>query len=149
MSAMMIGPLYLAFAATAATIRSPPTVLGLSILMFKPVFMPEPTRSGFFPVIFFTAEEIGAFNGGTTDAIMEPSISFFFTLWISRIFFKRIAYSRLVFRSSVVMRSSKYVLLSSRPPTTILLFPMSIAKIIEKTPSTNLSNVLYCFYVCS
>ena len=59
------------------------------------------------------------------------------------------AYSRLVFRSSVVMRSSKYVLLSSRPPTTILLFPMSIAKIIEKTPSTNLSNVLYCFYVCS
>ena len=53
------------------------------------------------------------------------------------------------FLSSVVMRSSKYVLLSSRPPTTILLFPMSIAKIIEKTPSTNLSNVLYCFYVCS
>jgi hypothetical protein len=59
--------------------------------------MPEPTRNGFFPVIFFTAEEIGAFSGGTTDAIMEPSISFFFTLWISRIFFKRIAYSRLVF----------------------------------------------------
>ena len=132
MSIMMMGPSYLAMAATAATIRSPPTALGLSILIFSPVFIPEPTKSGRFPVIFFTAEERGAFNGGTTEERIEPSISPRLTRWISKIFFSMIAYSRLVFRSSVVILSSKYVLLSSIPPTTMLLFPISIAKIIEK-----------------
>ena len=136
MSMMMMGPSYLAMAATAATIRSPPTALGLSILMFKPVFMPEPTKKGRFPVIFFTAEERGAFKGGTTEEMMEPSISLRFILCISRMFFSMMAYSRLVLRSSVVILSSKYVAWSSSPPTTILLFPMSTAKIIKKTPFT-------------
>ena len=55
--------------------------LGLMIVILGVLtFLNPENHMLFFPVIFFTAEEIGAFSGGTTDAIMEPSISFFFTL---------------------------------------------------------------------
>ena len=36
--------------------------------------MPEPTIRGRFPKIFFKADWMGAFKGGTTEETMLPSI---------------------------------------------------------------------------
>ena len=61
-------------AATASTIWSLPTALGLSIMIFIPVFMPEPTRRGRIPVTFSTAFRMVELTGGTTEERMAPSM---------------------------------------------------------------------------
>ena len=84
-----------------------PVVLGLSMMMFNPVFIPEPTSMGAFPVIFLTAVMRVLFKGGTTEEMMDPSMAEGEMPWISRIFFMAMAYSRFVLFRSVVTRSSK------------------------------------------
>ena len=94
-------------AATASTIWSLPTDLGLSMRMFMPVFMPEPTSSGRMPVTFSTAVKMTEFKGGTTEDRMAPSMSATSMPHISRMFLKLTAYSVAVRLWSVVTRSIK------------------------------------------
>ena len=55
--------------------RSAPNEAGLSSLMLSPVFSPGPTTSGFLPVMVRSAVFITLVSGGTTEEIIEPSIS--------------------------------------------------------------------------
>ena len=94
-------------AATTSTIISLPTLLGLSIRIFMPVFIPEPTNRGRMPMAFSTALKIVVFKGGTTEERIEPSISDNWMWCISRMFLKWMAYSVSVRPWSVVTRSMK------------------------------------------
>ena len=98
---------------------------------------------GVFPVIFLTAESTTSVSGGTTEETTAPSIEESGRLWIAIMSLILTAYSRSVFPRFVVTRSTNQVRLSSIPPITILLFPMSIAKIIKGTPFQNLEVMVY------
>ena len=75
-STTISGSGYSLTAATVSATRSAPREAGLSSLIFSPVFNPGPTTSGFFPVIFLRAVFMTVVSGGTTEEMMEPSISF-------------------------------------------------------------------------
>ena len=57
-STMMSGGSYSSSAATAATMRSAPTWLGLSMRILSPVLMPGPTTIGLQPATLMTAERM-------------------------------------------------------------------------------------------
>ena len=95
-SMMARGRGYSSIAATASTIISDPTDLGLSISMLRPVFMPDSTSIHSIPSIFFTAFLMVILSGGTTLERIAPSISFAFTPCISSIPLIYIQYSSSV-----------------------------------------------------
>ena len=75
MSTTSSGSGYSWMAATVSATRSAPNEAGLSSLMLSPVFSPGPTTSGFLPVMVRSAVFITLVSGGTTEEIIEPSIS--------------------------------------------------------------------------
>ena len=75
MSTTSSGSRYSWIAATVSATRSAPNEAGLSSLMLSPVFSPGPTTSGFLPVMVRSAVFITLVSGGTTEEIIEPSIS--------------------------------------------------------------------------
>ncbi len=111
-------------------IWSLPTVLGLSIMIFMPVFMPDPTSRGRIPVTFSTAFRMTGVNGGTTEERMAPSMS----CYINLMHLQDVLKAHRVFRvrASLVRCDPLYEIcfFSSMPPMTVLVLPMSIAKII-------------------
>ena len=116
--------------ATAPTTRSAPSCAGLSITMLNPVFIPGPTTITFFPIIFSAADFTLPVTDGTTEAIIAPSMSFSFTLYISRIFLNKIANSSAVRLLNVDNLSTKLIFPFSPHPMTIFVFPISIERII-------------------
>ena len=96
MSMIASGRGYSSIAATASTIISEPTVFGLSISIFNPVFIPDSTSIHSIPSIFLIAFLTVSFRGGTTLDRIAPSISEGFIPCISRMPFIYIEYSRSV-----------------------------------------------------
>ena len=134
-SKIISGAPYSDMPATASTTRSLPSWAGLSVLIERPVFIPGPITIASVPVSFFTAVFIVSVTDGTTDEIIAPFMLSRFISDISSTAFREIAYSSGVAVWFVVKRSIKSILLFSQQPTTMFVFPTSIAKIIRIYPS--------------
>ena len=74
-SITMHGPLYSAFAATAPTIRSAPSVLGMSRRTLRSGTVSALTMNGSTLRTRRTARVSGAVSPGTTELIITPVIS--------------------------------------------------------------------------
>lgn len=135
-SSRVRGGSYSARAATAITIRSLPTWEGVSIWMFSPVFSPGPTTMGALPVTFITPVRTELNTGGTTEEMMQSSISWGL-IWnrLSILLISAPYWSEVLMRS-VAMRASKAIFPPlSMPPMTMLVLPMSIARSISSPVS--------------
>ena len=75
MSKIMQGQSNSSMAATAPATRSAPRVDGSFSLIFSPVFIPGPMHKGSVRVRRLTARFIPEVREGTTELMMEPSIS--------------------------------------------------------------------------
>ena len=124
------GGWYLASAATASTTRSDPSLLGSSVLILSPVSTPEPTTRNCRPVSFFMARPMTFFSSGTTEEMMPPSIWAGLTPWSSSRPLIVSRYSSAVLRRSLWMRRVNWSCSPSMPPSTVLVFPMSITRIM-------------------
>ena len=123
---------YLFITATSPTTKSAPISAGLSSLILSPVFIPGPTMISSLPQTSITAFLSVRTSAGTTLEIMPPSISE--TPFISRKVFSFIEYSISV---SITFVESLPQQTSSSPfqtPSTIFVFPTSIASIILQLP---------------
>ena len=79
-STMINGYPYFSIAATAFTILSAPTCLGLSYFIFNPVFIPGPTINGSTPQYFMQKFSRECITSGTTDDIIICFTSLIFIL---------------------------------------------------------------------
>lgn len=86
--------------------------------MLSPVFSPGPTTIGFLPVICLRAVFITVVSGGTTDEMIEPSISLALYPYRCRIWWISTAYCSSVRRTSVATLAVKEMLSFSKPPMT-------------------------------
>ena len=137
-STISSGAPYSAIAATAATIRSLPTSLGLSMRMFSPVRMPGPTTRQSRPISLRIAVRKEFCTGGTTDETMLPPICCGVTSKSASMDFSSARYWSEVLTRSVAIRVSNRIFSPSMQPSTILVFPISTAKIIGIPPNKHL-----------
>src|SRR5690554_3963876 len=75
-STIIKGPPYFSYPATAFTILSAPTSLGLSYFIFIPVLTPGPIIIGSLLKYFMLMADKVCINVGTTDEIITSSTSF-------------------------------------------------------------------------
>ena len=80
-----------------------------------------------------TAETMDRSTWGTTEEMMLPSMSRGATSKRLSMVLSSAQYWSAVLTRSVAMRASKRIRLSSMQPRTMLLLPMSMAKIITRT----------------
>ena len=146
-STTIMGLGYLAQAATASTTRSLPTWAGLSVLMFRPVFTPEPTSRGRLPVRRSTASRSTGRSTGTTEEIMPPSRSPGEMPPMAKIPERSRVYSSAVLERSVARRKEETSCFPSKQPATIWVFPMSMAKITGRPllPRRQCAGISGCF----
>ena len=133
-SIRIMGASYSARAATAMTMRSLPTWLGTSMWMFSPVFSPGPTTMGCFRITLMTPVLTELNTGGTTEEMMQSSISFTCTPKASIMFLISTPYWSEVRMASVAMRALNRILSFSIQPMTRLVLPMSMASSITISP---------------
>src|SRR5699024_2016172 len=129
-STTITGVPYFSTHATAFTILSAPTCLGLSYFIFNPVFIPGPTTLGCFLQYFIQKFSRECITLGTTDDIITSSIHriSIFSYWNKLLI--KIPYSSDVFSLSVFILQYFISSLPSYSPKTILVFPTSNTKSI-------------------
>ena len=106
-SKIIIGFGYSAEAATASTTRSLPSCAGLSIKIFSPVLIPEPTTNDSMPQILTIASFMVTVKAGTTEEIILPFKSLISTWFKINMFLIKEAYSSLVLKRSEDNRAVK------------------------------------------
>ena len=102
--------------------------------MFSPVFSPGPTTMGCFRITLMTPVLTELNTGGTTEEMMQSSISFTCTPKASIMFLISTPYWSEVRMASVAMRALNRILSFSIQPMTRLVLPMSMASSITISP---------------
>ena len=132
-STMMHGLPYFLAAATDTQIRSAPTDDGSSQCMLIPVLTPGPTESASMPNAIFSASRIVPVSCGTTDEITAAVKLCVSVSERRRMLSSFAAYSWLVSLIFVASRTTKASISPSKPPTAIIVFPISTVNIINVT----------------
>ena len=133
-SIMTRGPPYFANAATAFTILSAPTCLGLSYLIINPVLTPGSMTMALFLKYFTARCCIVKSTDGTTVDTITSSTSFMFRFSYEKSWLIIIPYSSALLLLSLSSRQFWMSSPSLNTPRTILVFPTSNASSMDIPP---------------